>query len=75
MKLPAMIICHKNMLHQNKNIRSCLECTLSQSLLCNHIPEKLGDAYLITTASASGLGGVIFVAAKYDVFRNDAVSS
>jgi hypothetical protein len=75
MKLSAMIICHKNMLHQNKNIRSCPECTLSKSLLCSHIPEKLGDAHLTTTASASSLGGVIFVAAKYDVFRNGAVSS
>lgn len=75
MKLPAMIICHKNMLHQNKNIRSCLECTLSKSILCSHIPEKLGDAYLTITASASSLGGVIFVAGKFDVFRNGAVSS
>jgi len=75
MKLPAMIICHKNMLHQNKNIRSCLECTLSKSLLCGRIPEKLVDAYLTSNASASSRGGVIFVAEKYVVFRNGAVSS
>jgi len=48
---------------------------LVKEFTCNHILEKLGDAYLTTTGSASSLGGVIFVAAKYDVFRNGAVSS
>ena len=71
MKLPTMIIWHKNMLHQTKNTRTCFECTLSKSLLCRHIPESA----FTTTAGTSSLGGVIFVAAKYDVFRNGAVSS
>ena len=75
MKLPAMIICHKNMLHQNKTIRSCLECTLSKSLLCSHIADKLSHAYLKTTAGAGRMDGLIFLSAKYNVFRNRAVIS
>ena len=73
MKLPAMIICHKNMLHQKKT-RGSLECTFSKSLRCSHIAEKLSHAYFTTTAGASSLDG-FFVVAKYDVFRNGAVSS
>ena len=38
-------------------------------------PKKLGYAYLTTIAGANRLDEVIFLVAKYDVFRNGAVSS
>jgi hypothetical protein len=70
MKLPAMIICHKSMLHQNKKQEPFLNAPCQRVYFVVTSPKKLGYAYLTTN---SRLGDVIFLALKYDVFRNGAV--
>ena len=73
MKLPTTIIYHANILQQkNKNL---FECTLLKRLLVVTSLKKLGYAYLKTTAGASRMDGLIFLSAKYNVFRNRAVIS